>query len=385
MKFISIIVVSLYAPALALRSQHKMHGKSHPIELTQSSQIMRYNQLSMSASVPDAIGMPITPSIAPAVEDRIILGMNSKLRKRWATGLLLGIVATFWVFSGSGYFTLGFLLTSVIAQMEYYNMVKNTGVEPAIKTGIVSSLMCFLTAALAPQYHEFVMPLSATQLMLWLLIFNKKAASISEISSTFLGIFFMGYMPSFWVRLRALGEISPTLFPVFLQHWGWTQADTWTQGAVVTWWTWCSTVFADVGAYFVGKNFGKHKLSTISSAAGSASPNKTVEGALAGFLSCTLLSLLGAWLMQWPHWAITGSLYGLTISFVALIGDLTASMMKRDAKLKDSGSLLPGHGGLLDRFDSYMFTAPVAYLFCTLILPFAKRIRLKDVRLVIKV
>lgn len=326
----------------------------------------------------------IQPS-APVAEERLILGMNSKLRKRWITGLSLGLLATMWIFSGSGYFTLGFLLTSVIAQMEYYRMVRNTGIEPAIKTGIVSSLMCYVTAAMAPQYHEFVMPLSATQLMLWLLIFNKKAASISEISSTFLGIFFMGYMPSFWVRLRALGEISPTLFPLILKQWGWTGASTWTQGAVVTWWTWTSTVFADVGAYFVGKKYGRHKLSTVSSAAGAASPNKTVEGAIAGFLSCTVMSLLGAWLMQWPHWAVTGAIYGLLISFVALIGDLTASMMKRDAKLKDSGTIFPGHGGLLDRFDSYILTAPVAYLFCTLVLPFAKKIKIENLRLAIGV
>lgn len=321
--------------------------------------------------------------VASPADKRIIFGMSEKLRKRWITGLSLGLIATMWIFSGNGYFTLGILLTTVVAQMEYYEMVRNTGVEPAVKTGLLSSLMCYVTAAMAPQLHEFVMPLAATQLMLWLLVFKKKAALISEISTTFLGIFFFGYMPSFWVRLRALGTVSPTLFPVLLQSWGWTRADTWTQGAVVTWWTWTSTVFADVGAYFVGKKLGKHKLSTISAAAGSASPNKTVEGALAGFVCCTLLSVLGAWLMQWPYWVVTGAMYGLIISFVALIGDLTASMMKRDAKMKDSGTLLPGHGGLLDRFDSYILTAPVAYIFCTLALPFAKRIKTDAIRLAI--
>lgn len=128
----------------------------------------------------------------------------------------------------------------------------------------------------------------------------------------------------------------------------------------------------DVGAYFVGKKFGKHKLSTVSSAAGSASPNKTVEGALAGFASCTLFSLLGAFFMQWPQWRVTGSVYGLLIGFIALVGDLTVSMMKRDAGLKDSGNILPGHGGLLDRIDSYLFTAPAAYFFCLHVLRFVK-------------
>ena len=78
--------------------------------------------------------------------------------------------------------------------------------------------------------------------------------------------------------------------------------------------------------------------------------------------------------MQWPLWALTGSLYGLMMGIIAFIGDLTASMMKRDAGMKDSGNVLPGHGGFLDRFDSYMFTAPAAYIFCTLALPFAKKI-----------
>ena len=68
--------------------------------------------------------------------------------------------------------------------------------------------------------------------------------------------------------------------------------------------------------------------------------------------------------MRWPYWQATGLLYGLMISFIALVGDLTASMMKRDAGLKDSGNILPGHGGLLDRIDSYMLNGPIAYFFC---------------------
>ena len=88
------------------------------------------------------------------------------------------------------------------------------------------------------------------------------------------------------------------------------------------------------------------------------------EGALGGFACGSILSLIGAYLMRWPYWQATGLLYGLMISFIALVGDLTASMMKRDAGLKDSGNILPGHGGLLDRIDSYMLNGPIAYFFC---------------------
>jgi CDP-diglyceride synthetase len=204
---------------------------------------------------------------------------TSKIMKRWITGLLLGALGTLWISSGNGPFTLGFFFASLIAQSEYYAMVKATGVEPAEKTGIVASVICFVTAALFPKYHELVMPLSATFLMLWLLVFNKKSASISEISTSLLGMFYVGFLPSFWVRLRALDVVFPTKLPMLLQGVAWAHAETWTFGAIVTWWTWLSIVCADVGAYFVGKIFGKNKLGSLSAAAGAASPNKTVEGA----------------------------------------------------------------------------------------------------------
>ena len=126
----------------------------------------------------------------------------------------------------------------------------------------------------------------------------------------------------------------------------------------------------DVGAYFAGKTFGRRKLSVVSTAAGLASPNKTIEGAVAGFIFCGAFSTVGAYVMKWPLWWATGALYGLSISIMALVGDLTASMMKRDAGVKDTGNILPGHGGLLDRFDSYLLTAPLAFLLVRDVLPF---------------
>lgn len=326
----------------------------------------------------------------------IIPKKSRNLVQRVITGVSLAVIGTFWIASGNGLFSLGFLITSLVAQNEYYNMLKAIGINPASKTGTISSLMCFVTAAMFPAYHELVMPLSATILMLWLLVFNKKSALISEISTSLLGMFYLGYLPSFWVRLRAIDYATNIRFVSFLSEklpFVNLAPDGWTLGAIVTWWTWCSIAFAgkkfrsnvcshfdktpstiDVGAFFMGKAFGKHKLSIISAAAGSASPNKTIEGAIAGFLSSSLFSVIGAYTMRWPMFWLSGVLYGLLISFLALVGDLTASMMKRDAKFKDSGTLLPGHGGVLDRIDSYLFTAPAAYFFVMNILPLLHRI-----------
>ncbi|KAL3914514.1 MAG: hypothetical protein SGILL_006075, partial [Bacillariaceae sp.] len=111
--------------------------------------------------------------------------------------------------------------------------------------------------------------------------------------------------------------------------------------------------FSDVGAYFVGRKFGKTKLGSISPAAGATSPNKSVEGVLGGCVTSAMLSMVGAWVQKWPYWWITGALHGINLALLGLIGDLSASMLKRDAGLKDFGNLLPEHGGILDRVDSF--------------------------------
>jgi len=100
--------------------------------------------------------------------------------------------------------------------------------------------------------------------------------------------------------------------------------------------------------------YGKNSLSPIS-------PSKTIEGLLGGITCSISLAIFFAFLMNWENPLFVGILYGILISLMALVGDLIESMMKRDAKIKDSGTFLPGHGGILDRIDSYIFTPSVLY------------------------
>ncbi|MCD4829735.1 MAG: phosphatidate cytidylyltransferase [Candidatus Cloacimonetes bacterium] len=112
----------------------------------------------------------------------------------------------------------------------------------------------------------------------------------------------------------------------------------------------------DTAAYFIGKNFGKHNGII------KVSPKKTIEGFVAGFVFAFALPFLMAWLKpEWISWS-QGVFIGVAVGVFGQIGDLLESMLKRDAGVKDSSQILPGHGGILDRFDSLMGSAPVLLL-----------------------
>lgn len=222
--------------------------------------------------------------------------------------------------------------------------------------------------------------------MVWKLTMRRQIATIPEIAATFTGMFYLGYVPSFWVRTRLIADkVEPTrLYPItsamrslLYERFGFLLPQTFihlpiTSGAIFIFWSWLSLAFSDVGAYFVGRKYGKTKLGTISPAAGATSPNKSVEGVLGGCITSAILSIVGAWVQKWPYFFITGAIHGIMLALLGLIGDLTASMLKRDAGLKDFGNLIPEHGGILDRVDSFVWTAPYSWLVCAYIIPALK-------------
>ncbi|HEY9812769.1 MAG TPA: phosphatidate cytidylyltransferase [Candidatus Sericytochromatia bacterium] len=275
-----------------------------------------------------------------------------------AIALTLGLL-----FLGGWYFTLGFCVIIYLGQQEYFQLVRAKGIAPAGKTTLVVSQLLLVTSTIAPELVDPMFALAGT-LICFYLLFQPKLASIADISTSILGLFYGGYLPSYWIRLRV--GLSPAIasnLPLN-GYWpdSWTNIHGFPQGLTATLLAFMSIWAADIGAYTFGKFFGRTRLSDIS-------PKKTVEGALFGIAGSIATAAIGAWYLHWSIWQLSGITFGLLIGITSLLGDLTESMMKRDAGVKDSGQLIPGHGGILDRADSYVFTAPLVYYFFTLLLP----------------
>jgi phosphatidate cytidylyltransferase len=277
-----------------------------------------------------------------------------------ASPLALGAI---WL--GGWYYTLGFAVLVYLAHREYLNLVRAKGIIPAGKTSLFLTICLVCCANINPQFADALLPLAGTFICFYLL-FKPKMATIADLAASILGLFYIGYLPSFWVRLRSLGRsltLNDSVFP-FPETWqlGADGVRHLSEGLTLTLIAFGCIVAADIGAYVFGRCFGRTPLSDIS-------PKKTVEGAIFGIASSVAVATAGGWYIHWPAWPETGVALGLLIGIASLLGDLTESLMKRDAGVKDSGQLIPGHGGILDRADSYVFTAPIVYYFATLVLP----------------
>jgi len=282
---------------------------------------------------------------------------------RLISGLVAIIIAGTAILLGGWYFTVLIGAAVYLGQSEYFQLAQAKGIAPATKTTLVVSQVLLLVSMISPTLADAVFPVAGTFICFYLL-FQPKFATIADIAASVLGLFYGGYLPSYLVRVRNLGIETPfSLKGYWPSDWSvWADPKALPLGLTLTLITFSCIWAADIGGYVFGKAFGRTRLSDIS-------PKKTVEGAVCGVLACAAVAMLGTWYLGWVGWPLSGLALGLLIGIASLLGDLTESMMKRDVGVKDSGTLIPGHGGILDRTDSYVFTGPLVYYFVTLLLP----------------
>ena len=274
---------------------------------------------------------------------------------RFKSGLIIGIFGLIVVSLGGWFFAIGVTLLTYFALLELFRMAEHTGIKPATKTTLFSCVIIILTTYLevngiiGKEISNAILPISSIAICTWLLL-QPKPGKISDIATSIFGLFYLGLLPSYWIKLRELENLFSNLdYKSNL----FSRLDNFS-GFRVTLITCLLIVSSDIGSYFIGKRYGKRSLSSIS-------PGKTVEGLIGGISSSIITGIIFSSLFKWENSIMIGISFGIIVSLMGLVGDLIESMMKRDAKFKDSGNLLPGHGGILDRIDSYIFTPSLIY------------------------
>ena len=284
---------------------------------------------------------------------------------RLKSGLIIGIFGLLVVLLGGYYFTFAVTFLTYFALLELFRMAEFKGIKPATKTALVSCSLIIISTYLEVNgilekgISNATLSISSIVIFTWLLL-QPKPGKIADIATSIFGLFYLGFLPSYWIKLRELDSIVASSN---YSGNGFSNYNNLT-GFNITLITCLLIVSSDIGSYFIGKKFGKRFLSPIS-------PGKTIEGLLGGILCSVFTGVLFAYIFNWNNFVLIGFIFGIIVSLMALVGDLIESMMKRDAKLKDSGNILPGHGGILDRIDSYIFT-PSLIFYTILVLDYFK-------------
>lgn len=270
---------------------------------------------------------------------------SQNLSKRNVTGVIFSIIALVCIFFGGLPLVLLLLTVVAIALKEYARILRMKGFHPSFSVMMIMGILTCLIMIINRQDLITDTLVLGTILSFLIVLFMGRQPYIANVATTELGFMYGALLPSHIMLIRQIDiDITQNL---------WLYQPS--EGFFLTMFTFFCILTTDTMAYFFGKQFGKHKLSAV------ISPKKTVEGALWGGFLAILISLLGVFYTKLT--LIECTFGGLLITVAAQLGDLSESLIKRDAGVKDSGNTLPGHGGFLDRSDSYVFALPVAYYY----------------------
>lgn len=263
---------------------------------------------------------------------------GGSLALRIVTGLFLAALVLVPLFSHRRAWVVVVVIVVTFAQWELYRALAGVRARPAVGLGLAAGAVLMLgahqggTPALA-----FALTMSVAAVLLWFLADPQRTDAAERIGLTLLGLVYVPFLGAHVVLMRDLPH-GPAL----------------TVGYVGL------TAFYDIGAFAGGMLFGRHPI------APSVSPKKTWEGAAVGTLTVVVLALaVGPFIT--PFTALSALGLALITALVAPMGDLAESLIKRDLGVKDMGTILPGHGGILDRIDALLFMAPAAFWYLQLV------------------
>ena len=260
-------------------------------------------------------------------------------KTRLISGIVLVIIALATIISGSWILFFTLLAVSLIGMRELYNVMKvsNEHVTVLELVGYLGAVLYY--NAIKFDFGNFGMMavIVSMILILFVYVFGYPKYHAEQVMAAFFGVVYVAVMLSFIYLTRNLPDGKFLVWLIFLCSWG-----------------------CDTCAYCVGMLIGKHKMAPV------LSPKKSIEGAVGGVVGAALLGVIYAAATQgkMAEYALICGVGAL----ISMVGDLAASAIKRNQNIKDYGKLIPGHGGILDRFDSVIITAPVIYYLAKLIL-----------------
>lgn len=249
------------------------------------------------------------------------------------------------VFANTYIFDVAIAIIALIAMYEYFNSFDKEKHNKNLRwIGYLSAILIAFLHIIPGEYMLksiiAIIPVSILVLFLQIIATEMKY-NINDIAIVLFGIFYIVIFLMFVSLIRETDNGKILIWFIFLTAWG-----------------------TDIFAYFIGRKFGKHKFTKIS-------PNKSIEGCIAGVVGAIICVLVYTIVCNnllntnFNYYIVT--IITLILSIIGQIGDLAASSIKRYTGIKDFGNLIPGHGGMLDRFDSVIFIAPFAYFLLTLI------------------
>lgn len=244
-----------------------------------------------------------------------------------------------------------FVVLIIVGQVEYRKLLESRNIPSEKWTGLILSSLLAVSAYTGFIYFALFFTFTVVLVLALELRKLNEGRTITRAGATLFGIVYLGWLLSHAILLRNIGD-SGNIKMFALDYQGLDDP-----GFFLVFFTVACTFLNDTGAYFTGLKLGRHKLSP------SISPGKTVEGTIGGVVACIITGLIVNYGFGSPlnsDWTI---LFSLIIAIAAIFGDLTESTIKRGVGIKDSGTIVPGHGGVLDRFDSLIFVFPVSYYF----------------------